>query len=379
MPDKRSSLGSNPKGALRGFCGNLTRMAPTGQPNVRFRPKGEAWLRVYKGDRQLELALDSDGVDLPPQWDPRRQKPPVRARIVRQHGGHRLVPSINTSARVNGRVVEKQHLLRGGDEVEFEGFHAVYTTAREELPWPMTLVVWPPEGPPLEIRTHRTRLEIGCGDSDVIVDDATLDQLHCIVKRFRNGIMQIEDNGSYNGIYVDGRKVVDGMRIRDGAEIRIGNTRMKAWTEAPDVPDLSTMPVQDQFDGLPDDGFNPDEAEPLRPYAVELGPDYVHSRRRTFADDVPTKVESGGESVDVRPRRRPADREFYDDKNDPAGAERMPDWAPLDANSPKRRTNDQKRGKFKESETGSDWANRDKGGLTLHHKNDREIKPRTGQ
>ncbi len=345
-----------------------------GEPQARFRPKGEAYLQVYKDERRMEVALDDDVTDLPPQWDAGRTKPPVRARVQRVHGGHRFVPTVGINAKINNRLVEKSQVLRGGDELEFEHFFAVYTTAREELGWPMTLVVWPPEGPPLEIRTHRARLDLGNSDADILVEDATLDALHCTIKRFRNGLMQIDDNGSYNGVYVDGRKVADGMNIRDGAEIRIGNTRVKAWSEAPDVPDLREAPIQDSFDGLPETGFDPQEDQPLRPYAVELGPDFVQSRRRTFEDDVPTKVEPGGQRVDVRPRRRPSDRDDYAEVNDEE-SERVPDWVPLDANAPQRRNHDRKRSRHQEADTGADWALRDKGGLTLVHKKDRVIRP----
>jgi hypothetical protein len=352
----------------------------TGQPRARFRPRGEAHLQVYRDDERLELSLDDEAVDLPPQWDPRLSKPPVRARVERVAGGHRLVSLPGFQARVNNRAVEKSQMLQGGDEIELERFVAVYTTAREELSWPMTLVVWPPEGPPIEIRTHRSRIDIGQSSGDVLVDDPTLDALHCVVKRYRNGIMQIEDQGSYNGVYVDGKKVQDGMKIRDGAEIRIGNTRVKAWAEAPEAPDLREMPVQDQYDGLPSDGIDPHAEGPLKPYALELGPDYVQSRRRTFDDDVPTRVEARGEQTDVRPRRRPATVEDYGDyEGDPGGSGSVPDWAPLDANAPQRQPSGQKRSRFQESETGQHWEDRDKGGLTLVHKKDRAIKPREGK
>lgn len=350
-----------------------------GEPRVRFRPRGEAFLLLYKDEERIELPLDAESFDLPPQLDPRLSKPPVRAQIQRVPGGHRLVASPGADLRCNNRRIEKHRVLRGGDEIEVERMFGVYTTAKQELPWPMTLVVWPPEGPPLEIRTHRTRLTLGVHETDVLIEDATLDELHCVIKRFRNGVMQIEDSGSYNGVYVDGKKVHDGMRIRDGAEIRIGNTRVKAWAEAPDVPDLSTAPVQDMFDGLPDTGFDPQSDEPLRPYALELGPDYVQERRRTFEDDVPTKVEPGGERVDVRPRRRPSDQEDYEEAPEGSPDAPVPDWAPLPANSPQRRTGARKRAGFQEAETGADWAKRDKGGLTLVHEKDRPIAPRRGK
>ncbi len=293
-----------------------------------------------------------------------------------------FVPTTNASVLVNDRAVQKQQGLRGGDEIRVGEFYAVYTAAREQLSWPMTVIVWPPSGPPVEVRTHRARLELGFRDADLVIEDDTLDALHCIIKRYRNGLMQIEDNGSYNGVYVDGVQVVDGMNLRDGAEIRIGNTRVKAWADPPDVPDTQRPgskagpSVQEQFD-LPIDGFDPASSEPLRPYAVELGPEFAERRRRTFDDDVPTRQEPGGEQVGVRPRRRTSDQDGYVDEEE-ADANQVPDWAPLDRNQPEK-WQGRKRSRFQESETGVDLEKRDKAGLTLIHKKDRPIKPRRGK
>ena len=346
------------------------------EPRARFRPRGEAYLVTWRGQDQAEVGLDNDIVDLPPHWDPRLAKPPVRARIQRVPGGHRLVPTAGVAVLVNDREVRRQHVLRGGDEIRIEPFFAVYTAAKEELPWPMTVIVWPPSGPPVEIRTHRTRLDIGYTDADLQIDDDTLDKLHCVIKRYRNGLMQIEDNGSYNGVYVDGVKIVDGMNLRDGSEIRIGNSRIKAWADPPDMPEIDAGPsVQDQYD-LPDQGIGP-VGEPLSPYAVELGPEYAERRRRTFDDDVPTKVEPGGERVDVRPRRRASDHEDYSEDAEP-GEDRLPEWAPMERNQPEK-WKGKKRSRFQESETGADWEKRDKAGITLIHKKDRPIAPRRGK
>ena len=345
-------------------------------PRAWFRPRGEAYLQVWKGDELLELPLDEDTVDLPPQWDSRLAKPNVRAVVRRVPGGHVFMPTSGVAATANGMEIHRQHVLRGGDEIRFDRFFAVYTTAKEDLPWPMTLIVWPPEGPSVEIRTHRWRVDIGAQDGDLIIEDEYIDGLHCIIKRYRNGVMQIEDNGSYNGVYVDGVKVEDGMSLRDGAEIRIGNTRLKAWAEAPDVPDFENAPpVQDQYD-LPDDGLDPSSDQPLKPYALELGPDFAERRRRTFDEDVPTKPDVEGEKVGVRARRRASDRDHYHDEDE--GAEALPDWAPLDRNRPEAMSG-KKRSRFQESETGSHWDRKDKGGITLVHEKNRPIAPRKGK
>ena len=356
-------------------------MTNASQPQVRYAPRGEAYLQIFVGGEARKLALDEGSTGLPPQWDARRAAPPVRAELRRVPGGHLLLLRPGVAARVNNRPVQKQHLCRGGDEIELEGLTAVYTTAQKELPTPMTFVVWPPEGASLEIRTHRARVSFGTGDADVVIDDPTLDGLHCLVRRYSSGVMQIEDKGSYNGVYVDRRKVVDGMNLRDGAEIRIGNSRVKAWTGAPslrggDEPRL----VADDEDGLPAGGYEPHGAadgEALRPYAVELGPEFVGERRRTFEDDVPTDVEGNSERVDVRPQRHAADWDGYH-ANQEGAEDGPPDWAPDPANRPQPRAGGRRRSLrgVQEAETGEHWGRRDRAGITLVHGKDRPIKPR---
>lgn len=358
-------------------------MSSLGEPRARYRPRREAFMVVYKDEERREFDLDGESTDLPLQWNAKLAKPPVRARVDRLPGGYRLVCMPGVEVKVNGRIVEGQHVLRGGDEIQFDRFNGVFTTAREELPWPMTLVVWPPEGPAVEVRTHRTRIDIGVSLGDVVVEDPTLDGLHCTVTRFRNGIMRITDHGTYNGVYVDGIKVVESMGLRDGAEIRIGNTRMKAWAEAPDVPDFASAdePVQDAFDGLPYGGYDPDapEAQPLRPYAIEVGPEFVQRKRRTLDDDVPTKPDIESQHVDVRPRLRPSEHRGYADGTPEDEAEqRLVSWAPNAKNQPQPRSGPKRPSRF-EDEDGDDWELRDKAGLTLVHKKDRPILPRSGK
>jgi len=311
-----------------------------GSPRARYRPRGQGFLVFERNARRIELPLDAERLDLPPQVDPRLAPPPVRAHIERIEGGHTLVPFPGSAVKVNHRLIARRTVLHGGDSVDVDGFEAQYTTAREELQFPMTVIVWPTEGPPVEIRSHRARLTIGAGDADIQVDDDTVDDVHCTIRRYANGVMQIQDEKSYNGTQLDGRRLNGSGPLRDGAEIRIGRTRLKAWAEASVHDSGALMGPVDAFDGLPQGGFDPKGGQgPLRPHAVEVGPDFIQTRRRTFDDDVPTRLEGWGERVDVRPTRRashdpdaPRAPEGYGDA--PRASGELPDWAPRDVNRP---------------------------------------------
>ena len=240
----------------------LAQMPHPDEPRAWYRPRGEATLQVITPDGSRQLALDDLEVDLPPQWNPRLAKPAVRARIQRVPGGHRLLPMPGREVTVNGRAVDGAHGLRGGDELRVDGFFAVYTAARQELPTPMRLQVWPPEGPPVEIRTHRARISIGTTEADLVVEDPTVDGVHCSLSRARNGTLEIEDHGSYNGTWVDGIRVVHAMGLRPGAAIQIGNTTVRAFADSEAAERLERMAPQDRFDGLPDGGLDPRAREP---------------------------------------------------------------------------------------------------------------------
>ena len=275
---------------------------------------------------------------------------------------------------MNGKLVEHSQILGGGDRIDIADFVGVYTTAKAELPWPIVLVVWPPEGPPVEIRSHRTRLAIGRLSGDILVDDPTLDPLHCVVKRYRNGRIQIEDHGSYNGVWIDGERIREGASLRDGSEIYIGETRLKAWVEAPEVPDLGAhVPIQDAFDGLPANGLDLGDSEPLRPYAIELGPDYLEGRRRTFDDDVPTRLERQRERVDIRPKLGSTGG-GYGKKS--KSRDDLPDWAPLSKKQRGKFYYEKEQRGFQEAHTNVDFKVDDPGGQTLIHRIDRPVAPR---
>ena len=61
-------------------------------------------------------------------------------------------------------------------------------------------------------------------DSDIFLDDVTVSRRHAIVSRGPKG-MQVEDNGSLNGTYVNGDRV-DQRGLATGDELQIGRFKV---------------------------------------------------------------------------------------------------------------------------------------------------------
>jgi pSer/pThr/pTyr-binding forkhead associated (FHA) protein len=64
---------------------------------------------------------------------------------------------------------------------------------------------------------------IGREDTDLEIDDLELSRHHAVVRRFANRL-QVEDLGSTNGTFVDGKRIEEPTLLGGGAEIKIGTT-----------------------------------------------------------------------------------------------------------------------------------------------------------
>lgn len=64
---------------------------------------------------------------------------------------------------------------------------------------------------------------IGREDTDLEIDDLELSRHHAVVRRFANRL-QVEDLGSRNGTFVDGKRIGEPTLLGGGAEIKIGTT-----------------------------------------------------------------------------------------------------------------------------------------------------------
>jgi hypothetical protein len=72
----------------------------------------------------------------------------------------------------------------------------------------------------------RTPFELGrAGDADVVIRDAEASRRHA---RFESqqGIVYVEDLGSSNGTFLNGRRVSEAIEVRTGDEIDVGTTRV---------------------------------------------------------------------------------------------------------------------------------------------------------
>jgi SARP family transcriptional regulator, regulator of embCAB operon len=61
-------------------------------------------------------------------------------------------------------------------------------------------------------------------DSELVIDDRSVSAVHALFERM-NGVWFVEDLGSRNGTFVNGRRVVSRHAVRPGSEIRLGLAR----------------------------------------------------------------------------------------------------------------------------------------------------------
>lgn len=90
-----------------------------------------------------------------------------------------------------------------------------------------TLRVEPPERPPYEIELHRDTLTIGrATDSDVSIPSLSLSRKHARLMAGGGGYV-VEDLGSRNGTFVNGKQIAGPTAVERGDEIRCGDVRLR--------------------------------------------------------------------------------------------------------------------------------------------------------
>jgi len=98
----------------------------------------------------------------------------------------------------------------------------------------------PLTGQRLEIRSELT---VGRLDGDVVVDDAKLSRRHAVFRVVRGGL-EVEDLGSTNGTFVQGRRIDGSTRLDDGVLVRLGSNEFVAEVEeVADATILDAAPV----------------------------------------------------------------------------------------------------------------------------------------
>ncbi len=66
-------------------------------------------------------------------------------------------------------------------------------------------------------------LKIGREDADLTIDDDELSRHHAVVRLVAEGL-QVEDLGSKNGTFVDGRRISEPTTVSGGAELKLGRS-----------------------------------------------------------------------------------------------------------------------------------------------------------
>jgi ABC-type multidrug transport system ATPase subunit/pSer/pThr/pTyr-binding forkhead associated (FHA) protein len=78
--------------------------------------------------------------------------------------------------------------------------------------------------------TYRTSSRVRIGralDNDIVVDDLLASRHHAELRTADDGSFELVDLGSYNGTYVDGRRVTGRGKLDEGALVAVGHTRLR--------------------------------------------------------------------------------------------------------------------------------------------------------
>jgi predicted component of type VI protein secretion system len=104
-------------------------------------------------------------------------------------------------------------------------------------------------------------LTFGRLDADVVVDDAELSRRHAVF-RVVDGTLEVEDLGSTNGTFVEGRRIGEPTRIEHGTRVKLGISLFVAEVE----PVVQTTRVRE----IPDAGATRLRETPQEPGATVL-------------------------------------------------------------------------------------------------------------
>jgi adenylate cyclase len=85
------------------------------------------------------------------------------------------------------------------------------------------LIVTLPDGTHEVFEIAKPVIKLGRGDrNDLVLADGSVSRFHAEVKRNEQGAVTIVDQGSTNGVIVDGKKIGDETQLADGSQIKIG-------------------------------------------------------------------------------------------------------------------------------------------------------------
>ena len=158
-------------------------------------------------------------------------------------------------------------------------------------------------------------LVIGRENADLTVDDAEVSRRHLAV-RLEGGQLEVEDLGSANGTFVNGRRIEGAVKVGGGAKIRIGRTEFEVrgvlptTAEKHDSTQAAASPIADPQATRATPTLDPDltrarsrpdpEVTTARPIA-----DPQVTKARPIADPQVTKARAVPDPQTTRPRPVP--------------------------------------------------------------------------
>ncbi|MBN1944538.1 MAG: sigma 54-interacting transcriptional regulator [Bradymonadales bacterium] len=112
----------------------------------------------------------------------------------------------------------------------------------EPTPWSVRLVIYPPGGPARAMVFDGVRLDVGrdptCG---LCLEDRRVSGCHARLRRRRDaGTLEIEDQSSTNGSFVNGRRVTSAI-LEEGDVVRLGDTLLVLELDPTDLGGASPV------------------------------------------------------------------------------------------------------------------------------------------
>src|SRR4029079_15037110 len=98
----------------------------------------------------------------------------------------------------------------------------------------------PREGERIEIVGEAT---VGRENADIVIVDEEMSRRHAVL-RAQGGALVVEDAGSLNGTWVDGRRIEAPTELADGAEVKMGTTVCLVEVRDPQATRLSAQPAE---------------------------------------------------------------------------------------------------------------------------------------
>ena len=103
----------------------------------------------------------------------------------------------------------------------------------------LTVISGPAAGQSLEVEGD---VVIGREGVDFVIDDPEISRRHAVVRRTDDGIV-VEDLGSRNGTWVNGRRITGPTAIADGGTVRLGTSEIKVNAATSELTRVHAAPA----------------------------------------------------------------------------------------------------------------------------------------